>query len=62
MKIVDKYSAKIENVLIIGDFNVEVHENDLAKLILDYNVYSPMKCPTCFKSANGRCSRFVLTN
>ena len=36
-KMVDKYSADIENALIIGDFNAKVHENNLAQLILDYN-------------------------
>ena len=62
MKIVDEYSANIENILITGDFNMEVHEKELAQLILDYNFYSLLKIPTCFKSANGRCIDIMLTN
>ena len=61
-KMVDEYSADIENALIIGDFNMEVNENNLAQLILDYNLFSLQKGPTCFKSANGRCIDLVLTN
>ena len=61
-RMVDKYFANIENILIIGDFNMEVHENDLAQLILDYNLYNLLKSPTCFKSVNGRCIDLMLTN
>ena len=52
-KMVDEYSANVENALVIGDFNMEVRENSLAYLILDYNLHSLQKDRTCFKSANG---------
>ena len=45
-KVLDKYSADIENALIIGD----------------YSCYSLQKGPACFKSANGRCIDLMLTN
>ena len=61
-RMVDNYFANIENILIIGDFNMEVHENDLAQLSLDYNLYSLLKSPTCFKTVNGRCIDLMLTN
>ena len=61
-KMVDKYSANIKNVFIIGDFDMEVRENNQGQLILDYNFDSLPKGPTCFKLANGRCMYLVLTN
>ena len=61
-KMVDKYSADIQNILIIGDFNMEVHKNNLAQLILDHNLYILQQGPACFRSANGRCIDLMLTN
>ena len=52
-KMVDEYSASVENALVIGDFDMEVRENSLAHLILYYNLHSIQKDQTCFKSANG---------
>ena len=43
VKMGDKYSAKIENVLVILDFSLEVHENDLVQLVIDYYLYSLQK-------------------
>ena len=61
-KMVDKYSANIENVSIIGDINMEIRENNQGQLILVYNFDSLQKGPTCSKLANGRCMDLVLTN
>ena len=41
---------------------MEIHENNLAQLIIDYNFYSLQKGPTCFKSSKGRCIDLMLTN
>ena len=59
---INKYSVNIENVLIIGGFNMEVHENKLDQLIFDYNLYSLHKGSTFFKSVTGRCIDLLLTN
>ena len=61
-RIMYRYSAARENVLILGDFNMEVNDNALVPLVEEYRLYSLVKGPTCFKSERGRCIDLMLTN
>ena len=61
-RIVDRYSASYERVLITGDFNMEVTNKNLIPLNEAYELYSLTKKPTCFKSKKGRCIELMLTN
>ena len=61
-RIVDRYFASNERVLITGDFNIEVTDKNLIPLIEAYEFYSLIKKATCFKSKKGRCIDLMLTN
>ena len=61
-RITDRYSAFRENLLILGDFNMEVNDNALTPLVEAHKLYSLAKGPTCFKSKRGRCIDLMLTN
>ena len=61
-RITGRYSASRKNLLILGDFNMEVKDNALAPLVEAYKLYSLVKGPTCFKSKRGRCIDLMLTN
>ena len=58
----DKYSAKLENVILIGDFNMEPNDSDRVTLTHDHNLHNLIKGKTCFKSQYGRCIDLILTN
>ena len=60
--IVDGFGKSRENVLILGDFNMEAQEKDIAPLLEMHQLYSLHKGPTCFKTTNGRCIDLKLTN
>ena len=63
MKNLDYLLSKYENVLLIGDFNVEVtntHMDDFCHL---YNLKSLIKDPTCYKNpTNPSCIDLMITN
>ena len=50
--IIDYYSPKYENLILIGDFNFST-ENHLDALIQAYNLNNLINKPTCFKSNQG---------
>ena len=60
--LIDYYSENYENVLLLGDFNLEATDSELDPLIKSHNLYNLVKSPTCFKSENGRCIDLILTN
>ena len=53
-KLIDTYS-RYENVIVLGDFNLEPGDKALSSIIQDHDLYNMIKKPTCFKSSNGRC-------
>ena len=59
--ILDYYSNIYENVLINGDFNMEVTESAMTDFIKKQNLYSMIKTPTCFKGSQGRCIDLCLS-
>ena len=51
-----------ENVVVLGDFNLEPGDIAFASLIQDHSLYNTTKHPTCFKSSKCRCIDFIFTN
>ena len=59
----DKLSTDYENVIILGDFNVEVEEKNLSNFMSVHNLKTLIKQKTCFKDPeNPACIDFILTN
>ena len=59
----NKYIALYDNVLLIGYFNSEKSDESLVDFCSLNNLYSLIKSPTCFKSANNpSCIDLILTN
>jgi len=61
-RIVDFYSSNYDNVLILGDFNMDTSNKLLIPFLESQQLYSLNKNPTCFKSVNGNCIDLLLTN
>ena len=60
---IDKYLAKYENILILGDFNSEVNEKHMNDFCELYNLQNLIDEPTCYKSTNNPSSiDLMLTN
>ena len=53
-KLIDKL-GRYDNVLVLGDFNMEPNDKNLSPLLEEHNLYNLIKGPTCFKSCQGRC-------
>ena len=49
---IDKYLAKYENILIVGDFNSEVNETHMNDFCEMYNLQNLIDEPTCYISTN----------
>ena len=60
-KLLDQYSRH-DNVVVLGDFNLEPDDIALSSLINDHGLYNMIKHPTCFKSSRGRCIDLIFTN
>ena len=59
----DKLSTDYENVILFGDFNVEVEEKNLSNFMSVHNLKSLIKQKTCFKNPeNPACIDLILTN
>ena len=61
-KIIEYYSHKYENILTLGDFNMEISSNAMDQFMKGNLFHSLYKKPTCFKSKEGRCIDLFLTN
>ena len=62
-KVLDFYSSKYENFIVMGDFNVECSNEYLDNFCQCYNLESINREPTCFKSlTNPSCIDLILTN
>ena len=60
---IDAYCNKYGNILIMGDFNVDVKEVSLHLFCNQYKLKSLNKDPTCYKNiANSSCIDLLLTN
>ena len=60
--LIDLYSGKFENLLILGDFNESCSNNILSTFMQTFSLKSLINNPTCFKSKDGKCIDLILTN
>ena len=60
--IIDYYSPKYENLILIGDFNLSIENQYLDALIQTYNLNNLINKPTCFQSNTPTCIDLILTN
>ena len=59
----DLYSAKYENIILIGDFNVSPEESHMETFCETYGLKNLIKVPTCYKNPqNTSCIDSILTN
>ena len=62
-KSMDKLISQYDNIILIGDFNVEPHETSLSEFCEIHNLKNLVMEPTCFKSlTNPTCIDLILTN
>ena len=60
---IDHYSVSNDNIIIMGDFNMETSDLPLEEFCVIYDLKSLIKSPTCFKSdINPSCIDLILTN
>ena len=60
--LIDYYSSSYENILIMGDLNLEINNKLMVPFLESHNLKSLNKKPTCFKRKEGRCIDLMLTN
>ena len=59
----DLYSAKYENIILIGDFNVSPEDSHMERFCGSYWLKNLIKVPTCHKNPqNLSCIDLILTN
>ena len=57
------YSKTYENIIVLGDFNAEISQPDLASFCAIYNLKSLINEPTCYKNPdNPSTIDLILTN
>ena len=62
-KALDKLMANYDNLLLIGDFNSETPEQDMADFCELYSLENLIKKPTCYKNPiNPSSIDLILTN
>ena len=61
--ILDHYMIKLENFILLGDFNSEIHENAMNEFCDIYNLKNLVNVSTCFKNPlNPSSIDVILTN
>ena len=59
----DFYSKSFENIILIGDFNVEISDSHMNSFCAIYHLKSLIKKPTCYKNPEKpTCTDLILTN
>ena len=62
-KELDKFLPRYENLLLLGDFNSEISEEEMESFCDAYNLINLITEPTCFQSVkNPSCIDVMLTN
>ena len=60
---IDFYSKSYENIILIGDFNVEISDSHMDSFCAIYHLKSLIKEPTCYKNPEKpTCIDLILTN
>ena len=60
--VTDRHTSLSENVLLIGDLNMEISDQEMSTLTNTYNLVNLFKGPTCFNTPKGRSIDLMLTN
>ena len=47
---IEQYLSRYDNISIIGDFNTEVDNSSMENFLLNFDLASLLKDPTCFKN------------
>ena len=59
----DKLCTDYENIILLGDFNVEVEEKNVSEFMSVYSLRNLVKQKTCFKNPeNASCIDLIVTN
>ena len=59
---IDFFSTTYDNILTLGDFNMDMKEAGIRSIIEDNGMVNLINNPTSFKSTNGRCIDLIMTN
>ena len=60
---IDHYMPKYDNLILLGDFNSEIHDIAMSEFCDTYNLKNLIKDPTCFKNPlNPSTIDLILTN
>ena len=60
--IIEKYSAKLENLASVRDSSVEPIDSNMVALSCDHNCNNLIKVPKCFRFQHCRCVDPIVTN
>ena len=59
----DLHTSKFQNILVIGDLNGSIEDNNMTHFWESYNLKSLIKVPTCYKNPEIlSCINLILTN
>ena len=61
-KTINASSAKYDNTLLMGDFNLTIENKHLEELLRIFNIKSLISSTTCFQSITPTCIDLTLTN
>ncbi len=60
--LLDYYASSYDRILVMGDFNMLIDDNEMKPLIKDHCFYNLIKDPTRFYTTEGRSIDLMLTN
>ena len=60
--LIDFYLRKYDNIIIIGDMNLQPNEAIMKDFLDNNNLHNLIQKPTCLKSSSGTCIDLILTN
>ena len=59
---IDVFSSNYDNLVLLGDFNVEATEQPMKDFCLIYNCKNIMREKTCYKNLETPCTDPIMTN
>ena len=59
---IDFFSTTYDNIITLGDFNMDVNEAAIRSIMEDNGFVTLINSPTSIKSVNGRCIDLIMTN
>ena len=61
-KVLDKCRSNFENIVVLGDFNMEPTNQEMITFMSGNDFIHIIKSNTCFKTLTRTCIRLILTN